>query len=1057
MHHGSVVSDDLLDGLLRRYIETGRESAVEDLVARTRPRLLGVARRIGAPQDAEDSVQAAYLALVRRREPLDAPVMPWLVRAVIRIAYRRKAIERRQHSLAARLERPRQEPPASAAATTAEDSRKVRALIDRLPGRYRDVLTLHYLEGLSTPEVATLLDAPEATVRTRLRRGRELLRGPLAPLWTYGLLALPWLLRDAAAATGGIVVKKKAVLAGALLLLALATGGVVVAVSRGESSDPARALRTPPAPAAVAAEPGTPPAQPPRAAVASAATGVVLDRDGRPVEGASVHAHEARPELPALPFDALFEGARGGGPGARTGPDGTFRVEIEAPRTLLVEARGHSPAHVHDVRPGAHVVVLLERAPSLSGTVRDLDGNPVPGAQVAWWVFVDRLRVERRGISDEHGAYRIDDLPSPRSWPVEGHACTIAVRARGFAPVVTDAPQLRIDGDDALHRDLWLTEGSVIEGRVVDMESGAPVPHARVALATPVAGGRVTLEETHADDQGRFVLRTFPVDGFHWAPGMRLDKTRYLGSIRAEAEGYAAGSTDVPAVEAGRTVAVEVRCWRPGAVRRCAVDGAGNPVAGVRVSGFRSLVPHTSYLDSAGSRPFATTGPDGAFQWTDVPALRDRASPLNLYAHREGWPVQEADVHVRAGETTTVADFVFHGAPQPSVVAEVVDESGTPVADASVGIHPAVGARTGADGRVRIFLDAVEERRLAAHSTRSGFCLSQPFVPAVENPPVVRVVLDAVHAIDGVVEDETGAPVPGATVQAAREGRHLGATRTDGEGRFRIGRLPAGDVDLHAAQGARNARAASVATGASGVRLGLPVVAPDRVVTLRGTVRDASDGGRVLRFTAMLQGPSVLRAERPEPGAFRFAAVPEGPWKLVVAADGYAPRLLALEVDASRPPDPLDLELAGGAVLHGRVENRAGVPPGTLLLHDDTGFALQPTPLDRSGRYRIENLKPGRYWTAIRTEGRAAVLPAEIVVDEGEARVDLAIVPAGSLALRNAGPRVEVTDAEGIIVRVLAGAPPAFLLDLPPGTYAVGGRAVEVREGAVTEVDLSGG
>ncbi|NUN53411.1 MAG: hypothetical protein HUU06_11580, partial [Planctomycetaceae bacterium] len=60
---------------------------MEEVVARTRPRLLAAARRIGRPQDAEDSVQSAYLSLVRKRgEPLEAPVLPWLLTAVIRIA-----------------------------------------------------------------------------------------------------------------------------------------------------------------------------------------------------------------------------------------------------------------------------------------------------------------------------------------------------------------------------------------------------------------------------------------------------------------------------------------------------------------------------------------------------------------------------------------------------------------------------------------------------------------------------------------------------------------------------------------------------------------------------------------------------------------------------------------------------------------------------------------------------------------------------------------------------------------------------------------------------------
>ena len=79
MHYGGV--GEPLRVLLRQYVEVGRHTAMEEIVARTRARLLSVARRIGAAQDAEDAVQAAYLSLVRKREWDDAPILPWLITA----------------------------------------------------------------------------------------------------------------------------------------------------------------------------------------------------------------------------------------------------------------------------------------------------------------------------------------------------------------------------------------------------------------------------------------------------------------------------------------------------------------------------------------------------------------------------------------------------------------------------------------------------------------------------------------------------------------------------------------------------------------------------------------------------------------------------------------------------------------------------------------------------------------------------------------------------------------------------------------------------------------
>jgi RNA polymerase sigma-70 factor (ECF subfamily) len=164
-----------IEELFRRWLQSGDEAAMDALVRATRPRLLAIARRIGAPQDAEDAVQSAYLALARRRgEGLDAPVLPWLVTAVVRIAYRKKAVERRQHELARRLAQESAAPSPAAAAIAAETGVRLREQVAKLPAAYRDPIVLHYLEGLSTSEIAQLLDISVDAVRVRLHRGRVL-------------------------------------------------------------------------------------------------------------------------------------------------------------------------------------------------------------------------------------------------------------------------------------------------------------------------------------------------------------------------------------------------------------------------------------------------------------------------------------------------------------------------------------------------------------------------------------------------------------------------------------------------------------------------------------------------------------------------------------------------------------------------------------------------------------------------------------------------------------------------------------------------------------------
>ncbi|MCK6460914.1 MAG: sigma-70 family RNA polymerase sigma factor, partial [Planctomycetes bacterium] len=67
-----------------------------------------------------------------------------------------------------------------AGAARGETRRLVRAAIDELPVRYREVLALRELEGLSYDEVAQVLGISIGTVESRLHRARARLKRKLA-------------------------------------------------------------------------------------------------------------------------------------------------------------------------------------------------------------------------------------------------------------------------------------------------------------------------------------------------------------------------------------------------------------------------------------------------------------------------------------------------------------------------------------------------------------------------------------------------------------------------------------------------------------------------------------------------------------------------------------------------------------------------------------------------------------------------------------------------------------------------------------------------------------
>lgn len=67
----------------------------------------------------------------------------------------------------------------SLAAQQREDLSFVWEAVKDLPVKYREVIHLFYYEGLSTVQIAAILEQKESTVRSHLMRGREKLRSIL--------------------------------------------------------------------------------------------------------------------------------------------------------------------------------------------------------------------------------------------------------------------------------------------------------------------------------------------------------------------------------------------------------------------------------------------------------------------------------------------------------------------------------------------------------------------------------------------------------------------------------------------------------------------------------------------------------------------------------------------------------------------------------------------------------------------------------------------------------------------------------------------------------------
>lgn len=171
-----------LGSLLRRSAR-GDEAAFAELYDATSARVYGlVLRVVRDPAQAEEVAQEAYLEIWRTAARFDArrgsPVS-WL----LTIAHR-KAVDRvrsaeaasRRDSTYHREARPIDHDATSEAATASIEAGRVRHALQSLTEAQREALELAYFGGYTHTEVATMLELPLGTAKTRIRDGLIRLR-----------------------------------------------------------------------------------------------------------------------------------------------------------------------------------------------------------------------------------------------------------------------------------------------------------------------------------------------------------------------------------------------------------------------------------------------------------------------------------------------------------------------------------------------------------------------------------------------------------------------------------------------------------------------------------------------------------------------------------------------------------------------------------------------------------------------------------------------------------------------------------------------------------------
>jgi len=194
-------SADPDEALLQAYVRTGDGRALEELLQRHLADCWRLALRgSGHPAEAEETLQRSWIGVMQqaarwRRQP-QGSVRGWILGIVWNCERMRARESRRrahwEHAAAQRsamVPIPAQHP----------EHADLHAALAALPERYRQPVTLRFLEDLAFPEIAQVLGIPERTARTRVARAVKRLRTRLQPQQATAHLEA-WLVGGAVAA-----------------------------------------------------------------------------------------------------------------------------------------------------------------------------------------------------------------------------------------------------------------------------------------------------------------------------------------------------------------------------------------------------------------------------------------------------------------------------------------------------------------------------------------------------------------------------------------------------------------------------------------------------------------------------------------------------------------------------------------------------------------------------------------------------------------------------------------------------------------------------------------
>ncbi|WP_257449828.1 MSCRAMM family protein [Archangium lipolyticum] len=339
---------------------------------------------------------------------------------------------------------------------------------------------------------------------------------------------------------------------------------------------------------------------------------------------------EAGLPVPGARVSVIHEDTLGWEQTTRTGPDGRYRAGPLAPglHELRIEAERYRRLYDlenHDLKPGMGPLdFTLERATSLSGTVVDTGGQPLPHI----------------ALSLRHPGRR-----NPRHGDMAAHATSGADGRFVIDSAAPGAYLLTTSDESVLDEELlvqvpaegirWVVRrGGSVSGTFTDPQ-GIPLARGSVTL-WDLEGENGAVGRVAVNEEGRFLFQAVQ-------PG------RYMLEATLRVAGVECSAARPIEVKEGGKVEVSLQLETGRTLSGVVVDGAGQPIAGAVIHALASSQPpwrqDDGYIEISTDAPAdVRSGPDGRFTLRHLVA-----DAYDVSARKEGHRPRDEATRVSAG------------------------------------------------------------------------------------------------------------------------------------------------------------------------------------------------------------------------------------------------------------------------------------------------------------------------------------------------------------------------------------------------------------------------